>query len=96
MGQEVVLELPVCHKDCIEQFLNLSVPCLSILQDLADKVRSCCLTFIVALGHSMVMTVLTNVSVATTYNSNTSSGFGGTNVGKDFRYCLSSMKAAAA
>jgi hypothetical protein len=39
MGQEVVLELPGCHKDCIEQLLNLRVPCLSVLQDHADKVH---------------------------------------------------------
>jgi hypothetical protein len=39
MGQEVVLELPDCHKDCAEQLLNLRVPCLSVLQDLADKVH---------------------------------------------------------
>jgi hypothetical protein len=39
MGQEVVLELPGYHKDCIEQLLNLRVPCLSIIQDLADKVH---------------------------------------------------------
>jgi hypothetical protein len=40
MIQEVVLELPGCHKDCIEQLLNLRVPCLSILQDLTNKVHS--------------------------------------------------------
>jgi hypothetical protein len=34
--------------------------------------------------------------VAATYNSSTSSGFGGTSVGKDFRYWLSSIKADAA
>jgi hypothetical protein len=39
MGQEVVLELFGHHKDCVEQFLNLRVPCLSILQDLADIVH---------------------------------------------------------
>jgi hypothetical protein len=44
----------------------------------------------------MVITVLTIVLVATTYNSSMSSGFGETSVGKDFRYCLSSMKVAAA
>jgi hypothetical protein len=38
-GQEVVFELPGYHKDCIEQLLNLRVPCLSVLQDLADKVQ---------------------------------------------------------
>jgi hypothetical protein len=30
--------------------------------------------------------------IAATYNSNTLSGFDGTSVGRDFRYCLSSMK----
>jgi hypothetical protein len=39
MGQELVFELPGRHKDCIEQLLNLRVPCLSVLQDLADKVH---------------------------------------------------------
>jgi hypothetical protein len=39
MGHKVVLELPECHKNRIEQLLNLWVPCLSILQDLADKVH---------------------------------------------------------
>jgi hypothetical protein len=39
MGQEVVLEVPGCHKDCIEQLLNLRVPCLSVLQDLTNKVH---------------------------------------------------------
>jgi hypothetical protein len=43
----------------------------------------------------MVMTVLTTVSVVATFNSNTSSGFGGTSGGKDFRCCLSSMKTTA-
>jgi hypothetical protein len=39
MGQKVVLELPGRHKDYIKQLLNLRIPCLSILQDLADKVH---------------------------------------------------------
>jgi hypothetical protein len=39
MGQEVVLELPGCHKDYVEQLLNLWVPYLSVLQDLTDKVH---------------------------------------------------------
>jgi hypothetical protein len=30
-GQEVVLEVPGYDKDCIEQLLNLGVPCLSVL-----------------------------------------------------------------
>jgi hypothetical protein len=49
-----------------------------------------------ALGHSTIITVLTTVSVVAMYTSSMSSGFGGINVGKDFKYCLSSMKAAAA
>jgi hypothetical protein len=39
MGQEVVLKLSCRHKDCVEQLLNMSVPCLSILQNLVDKVH---------------------------------------------------------
>jgi hypothetical protein len=38
MGQKVVLALSGHHKDCIEQLLNLRVPCLSVLHDLTDKV----------------------------------------------------------
>jgi hypothetical protein len=38
MGQEVVLELPSRHEDCVEQLLNLRIPCLSVIQDLTDKV----------------------------------------------------------
>jgi hypothetical protein len=45
-------------------------------------------TSVVASGRLMKMTVLTTVSVATTYNSNTFSGFGGTRVGKDFKILL--------
>jgi hypothetical protein len=60
------------------------------------KYTDYCLTFTVTLGRSTVMTVLTTVSVAATYNSNTSSGFGGTSVGNDFKYYLSSMKAVVA
>jgi hypothetical protein len=45
MGQEVVLELPSLHKDCIEQLLNLSVPYLNILQDITDKVHMLLLDF---------------------------------------------------
>jgi hypothetical protein len=44
----------------------------------------------------MVITVLTIVSIAATYNSNTSLGFSGTSVGRDLRYRLSSMKAVVA
>jgi hypothetical protein len=36
---KVVLELSGCHKDCIEQLLNLRVPYLSVIQDLTDKVH---------------------------------------------------------
>jgi hypothetical protein len=39
MGQKVVLEHPYYHKDCIKQLLNLRVSCLSILQDLTDKIH---------------------------------------------------------
>jgi hypothetical protein len=38
-GQEVVLELPSRHKDCIEELLNLRVPCLSTVQNLTNKVH---------------------------------------------------------
>jgi hypothetical protein len=50
----------------------------------------------VALGYSTMMIVLTMVLVAATYNSNTLLGFGGTSVGKYFKYCLSSMKSDVA
>jgi hypothetical protein len=52
----------------------------------------CCLTSIVSSNRSTVITVLTTVSVATTYNSSTLLGFGGTSVGWDFWYWLSSME----
>jgi hypothetical protein len=39
MSKKVVLELPGCHMDCIELLLNFSVPCFSVVQDLADKVH---------------------------------------------------------
>jgi hypothetical protein len=39
MGQEVVLELPDHHENCVEQLLSLRVPCLSILQDLTNKIH---------------------------------------------------------
>jgi hypothetical protein len=45
MGQEVILELPGHHKDRVEQFLNLRVPYLIILQDLTDKVHMLLLHF---------------------------------------------------
>jgi hypothetical protein len=44
----------------------------------------------------MAITVLTTVLVAAMYNSNTSSGLGGTSVDRDFIYYLSSMKADVA
>jgi hypothetical protein len=45
MGQEIVLELPGHHKNCVEYLLNLRVPCLSVLRDLADKVHGLLLDF---------------------------------------------------
>jgi hypothetical protein len=45
MGQEIVFELAGRHKDCIEQLLNLRVPCLSALQDLTDKVHNLLFNF---------------------------------------------------
>jgi hypothetical protein len=57
---------------------------------------SFCLTSAVDSSHSMTMIVLTTVLVAATYNNSMSSGFGGTSVDMDFRYCLNSMKAATA
>jgi hypothetical protein len=39
MSQEIVLELFGHHKDYIEQLLNLRVPCLSILHDLANEMH---------------------------------------------------------
>jgi hypothetical protein len=40
-----MLELPSRRKDCVEQLLDLRVPCLSILQDLVDKVHGLLLDF---------------------------------------------------
>jgi hypothetical protein len=37
--QEVVLQLPSHHENCVEQLLHLRVLCLSILEDFADKVH---------------------------------------------------------
>jgi hypothetical protein len=34
-----MLELFGRHEDCVEQLLNLRIPCLGILQDFADKVQ---------------------------------------------------------
>jgi hypothetical protein len=39
MCLEVVLELPGCHEDYIEELMNLQVPSLCVLQDLTDKVH---------------------------------------------------------
>jgi hypothetical protein len=63
---------------------------------LLTKYTGCCLTSDVASGHSMVITMLTTVLVSPTYNSSTSLSFGGTSVGRDFRYCFSSMKVVVA
>jgi hypothetical protein len=43
--QEVVLQLPGHHEDCVEQLLNLRVSCLGILKDIADKVHMLLLDF---------------------------------------------------
>jgi hypothetical protein len=43
--QEVVLQLPGHHEDCVEQLLNLQIPYLSVLKDLADKVHMLLLDF---------------------------------------------------
>jgi hypothetical protein len=40
-----MLELSGHHKDCIEQLLNLRVPSLSVLQDLADKIHKLLFNF---------------------------------------------------
>jgi hypothetical protein len=45
MYQEVVLKLPGHHEDSVEQLLDLWVPFLCILQDLADKVQRFLLDF---------------------------------------------------
>jgi hypothetical protein len=45
MCQEIVLELPSHHEDCVEYLMYLRVPCLSILKDLADKVHRLLLDF---------------------------------------------------
>jgi hypothetical protein len=76
--------------------MYLRVPYLSIVKDLLTKYTGCCLTSMVAYGRSTAMTMLTIASVVATYNSNTSSGFGGTSVGRDLRYYLCSIKATVA
>jgi hypothetical protein len=43
--QKVMLQLPSRHEYCVEQFLHLCIPCLSILQDLADKIHGMLLDF---------------------------------------------------
>jgi hypothetical protein len=43
--QEIMLQLPGHHDYCVQQFLHLWVPCLSILLDLADKVHRLLLDF---------------------------------------------------
>jgi hypothetical protein len=43
--QEVILYLSGHHEYCVEQFLHLWIPCLSILQDLADKLHEMLLVF---------------------------------------------------
>jgi hypothetical protein len=96
MGQEVVLELPSCNKDYIEQILNLRVPCLSILQDFADKVHKLLFDFHRGFRSFNRNNCADNCIGSGTYNSNTSSGFDGTNVGRDFKYRLSSMKVVVA
>jgi hypothetical protein len=89
-----VLELPGCHKDCIDQLLKLRVPCLSILQDLTDKVHMLLFNFYHGFrpfnGDACTDNGVGSCKI------NTSLGFGGTSVDKDFRYYLSSMKATAA
>jgi hypothetical protein len=73
--------------------MYLWVPCLSIFQDLANKVHQLLLDF--CSSCSIAMTVITTASKVATYSSSTSLGFGGTSVGRVFRYCLSSLNAAA-
>jgi hypothetical protein len=46
------------------------------------KYTGCCLTSVLASGHSTMITVLTTASVVTTYSSSTSYSFGGTSVGR--------------
>jgi hypothetical protein len=45
MCQEAVLQLLGRHENCIEQLLHLRVLCLSILEDLANKVHRLLLDF---------------------------------------------------
>jgi hypothetical protein len=90
--QEVMLELPSHHKDYTEQLLDLRVPYLSILHDLADKVHG----LLLDLRRGFWLLNGDNGADVATYNNSTSSSFGGTSVGKNIRYCLSSMKVVAA
>jgi hypothetical protein len=55
-----------------------------------------CLTSVEASDRSTEITVLTTASLAATYSSRISLGHGGTRVGRNFRYCLSSTNATAA
>jgi hypothetical protein len=43
--QKVMLQLSGHHEYCVEQFLHLCIPYLSILQDLTDKVHGLLLDF---------------------------------------------------
>jgi hypothetical protein len=67
---------PDRHENYVEQFLHLWVPHLCILEDLSNKVHRLLLDFHRGFCHFMEMTVLTNVSVATTYSSSISLGRG--------------------
>jgi hypothetical protein len=37
--QEVMIQLPGCHEYCVEQFLHLWIPYLSVLQEFADEIH---------------------------------------------------------
>jgi hypothetical protein len=43
--EEVMLQLPSHHECCVEQFLHMWIPYLSILQDLANKLHGLLLDF---------------------------------------------------
>jgi Na+/pantothenate symporter len=60
------------------------------------KYPGCYLDFVYPSGQSMDKTVLTIAFVAATYISSSSSSLGGTSVGMDLRYCLSSWKTISA
>jgi hypothetical protein len=61
-------------------------------KDLADKIHRLLFDFRCGFWPFYGNDRLTTALVAMTYNNNTSSGFGGTSVGTDLRYCLSSIK----